>query len=166
MLLQFCKWLYNLSFSTAIRESTWIFPALECIHIYSMIFLISILAAFDLRLMGFGLGWQRQQPLAKFSRTVLHWAWVCFGVNFITGSLIFSSESTKMYGNAAFQIKMLLVLVALVYHTIVLRRAERWEKGPLLPVTAKVVGSFSLLLWVAIIAASRWIAFMPQIPMQ
>src|SRR5262245_33766068 len=49
------QWLYDLSWSESLRSSVWAFPIIECIHIYSMVSLIGLLAAFDMRLMGFAI---------------------------------------------------------------------------------------------------------------
>jgi uncharacterized protein DUF6644 len=156
------RWLQNLSVSTAVRESTWIFPALECVHIYSMVLLVSVFAIFDLRLLGFSLGGEATESLSRLSHRSLRWGWLCFGINAVTGSLLFSSEAVKMSGNWAFQLKMVLILFALVVHTIVLRKSVKWEGIVPLPLQAKLMGSVSLLLWVGVIAASRWIAFITK----
>jgi Family of unknown function (DUF6644) len=158
MFSPFWHWLEALPYSTSIRESLWLFPTLECIHLYSMILLVSIFSIFDLRLMGFSLG-EPSEPLSSLSHRLLRWGWACFGINALTGFLIFSSEAVKMTGNWAFQLKMVLIVVALLVHSLVLRMAIRWEGAPSMPLSAKFVGTFSLLLWVGIIAASRWIAF-------
>jgi hypothetical protein len=159
MLLSFWQWLEALSISRTVRESLWIFPALECVHIYSMILLVSIFAVFDLRLIGFTIDKSSSEPLSQLSRRLLRWGWFCFGINVITGALIFSSEAVKMTGNWAFQLKMGMVLLALVGHTFVLIKAVRWEGVSVMPLEAKLVGTFSLFLWVGVITASRWIAF-------
>ena len=156
------KSLQGLSVSTAVRESTWIFPALECVHIYSMVLLVSIFAVFDLRLLGFSLGGQATDSLSRLSSRLLRWGWLCFGINFVTGSLLFSSEAIKMVGNWAFQLKMGLIFAALLTHTVVLRKSVKWEGLVSMPLQAKLMGSFSLLLWVGVIAASRWIAFITK----
>jgi hypothetical protein len=162
MLHVFLKWLQGLSVSTQVRESTWIFPTLECIHIYSMVLLVSIFAIFDLRLLGFSIGGQSSDSLSRLSSRLLRWGWLCFGINLITGSLLFASEAIKMSGNWAFQLKMVLIFLALVTHTVVLRLSVRWEGAVSMPLQARLVGSFSLLLWVGVIAASRWIAFITK----
>jgi hypothetical protein len=159
MFYAFLKWLEALPVSVTVRESLWVFPALECIHIYSMVLLVSIFAIFDLRLMGFSLDRQSPEPLAQLSRRLLRWGWFCFGINLVTGSLIFASEAVKMSTNWAFQLKMAMILVALVGHSIVLRVAVRWDGAPAMPLQAKLVGGFSLFLWIGVITASRWIAF-------
>jgi hypothetical protein len=162
MLHDLFKWLQGLSVSTAVRESTWLFPTLECIHIYSMVLLVSVFAIFDLRLLGLSLGGQSSEPISRLSNRLLRWGWLCFGLNALTGSLLFASEAVKMSGNWAFQLKMALIFLALITHTIVLRMSVKWEGLVSMPLQARLVGSFSLLLWVGVIAASRWIAFITK----
>src|SRR5438132_131596 len=106
-LVKLCQWLHDLSVSGTVRESMWVFSTLECIHIYSMIFLITVVAVFDLRLMGIAMG---RQSVAQLSKLVLRWAWISLVVNFITGGFLFASKAPDYYINSAFRIKMLLIL--------------------------------------------------------
>ena len=41
------QWLYDSTLGTGVRDSTWIFPFLEVIHIYSLIIVIGLVGAFD-----------------------------------------------------------------------------------------------------------------------
>ena len=159
MLLKICQFLHDLSISTTVRESLWVFPTLEWIHIYSMIFLISVIAAFDLRLMGLAVGRGPRQPLSDLLRRVLRWALASFAVNFVTGSLLFMSKAPDYYMNSAFRIKILLIFVGILYHYSLLPRLKWQEQNPHVSLGAKAAGAFSLALWVGVIAASRWIAF-------
>ncbi|WP_332635110.1 hypothetical protein, partial [Halalkalibacter flavus] len=75
LLLEFCEWLYELRVSQTVRESTWVFPTLDAIHIYSMAIFVMVMAAVDLRLLGFRIEQQPRQPLSHFTRRVLRWGW-------------------------------------------------------------------------------------------
>jgi uncharacterized protein DUF6644 len=157
MLVDVFQWLHDLPVSATVRESFYVFPALECTHIYSMIFLITVIAAFDLRLMGIRIG-RHSQSLSSLSKLVLRWAWVCFTVNFVTGAFLFASKAPEYYLNSAFRIKMLLILLGVVYHSVLVPKASKWEEAPA-SMGTRLAGGFSLILWVGVIAASRWIAF-------
>ena len=68
-----------------------------------------------------------------------------------------------MYDNRAFQIKMLLIVLAgvnaFVFHTLAYKSVGKWENDPVAPFSARFAGTFSILLWFAIVAAGRWIAY-------
>lgn len=89
------------------------------------------------------------------------WAWVAFSVQVITGVPLFSSEAVKIHGNPAFRLKMLLRLVAgvqaLIFQTMVSQKLPTWDER--LPLAAKIIGWSSILLWVGIVAAGRFIGF-------
>jgi len=155
----FFQWLYELPISQTVRETTWGFPALEALHIYCMVLLVMLIAALDVRLLGLRIEGQHRQPLSQLTARVLRWAWVAFGANAITGTLLFAGRAPDYYVNSAFRVKMLLVFVALVYHRAVLPVVARREDVSPRPIASKLVGGFSLALWMAVIAASRWIAY-------
>jgi hypothetical protein len=96
-------------------------------------------------------------------RRFLPWAWTGFAIQVTTGLLLFSSEATKMYVNAGFQVKMLLILTAginvLVFHSITYQSVDQWDNDPVAPFGARAAGLISILLWFGIVAAGRWIAY-------
>ena len=159
-MLEFCQWLDQTSVGTAIRQSLWLFPAIETVHLLGMAALVGTISVLDLRL----LGWvARQRPVSLLASRLIPWSWAGFVVQVISGSLLFSSEAVKIYGNPAFRLKMLLLLLAgvqaLVFQTVVSGKLAAWDERASLPALAKVVGLSSILLWVAIVAAGRFIGF-------
>jgi hypothetical protein len=150
-------WIYDLRVSQMIAEGAWQFPALEVIHIYSMIFLITAVTLFDLSFMGFPVG---SDAISRVAKMALRWTWVCFGINALSGTLLFMSRAPEYAGNWAFQLKLALVFVGMIAHTVILRKAVRWETVPSMGFGSKLlVGGISLLIWVGVIIASRWIAY-------
>ena len=154
-------WLYELQLSVIVRESTWLFPTLEWIHLYSMVTLITLVASFDLRLLGFSISHKPRPPLSKLAGTIWPWTLVSFFVNALTGSLLFASKGPEYATNYAFLVKMGLVALGVAYHALLFYYAGRWEdsRRGINIMASKVIGTFSLLLWIGVIAASRWIAF-------
>jgi uncharacterized protein DUF6644 len=159
-ILTICEWLEQTGLGTSIRESTWLFPVIETIHIFGIVILVGATSVLDLRLMGWTL---REKSVTKMAWQYLPWAWVGFAIQVITGILLFSSEATKMYENPGFQIKMLLIVVAglnaLVFHTIAYQSVGKWENDPVAPFSARAAGLISIVLWFGIVAAGRWIAY-------
>jgi len=159
-LLALCKWLEQTSVGASIRQSLWLFPAIETVHLLGMAVLVVTIAVFDLRLLGWLLWRERVSTLA---RRLLPWAWLGFAVQVVTGVLLFSSEAIKIYTNPAFRLKVLLILLAgvqaLIFHRTTYRHVTVWDESTVLPAGAKLAGSLSLLFWIGVVAAGRFIGF-------
>jgi hypothetical protein len=155
-----CQWLEQTSIGTTIRESLWLFPVIETVHIFGIILLVGGTSILDLRLMGLTF---RDEPVTKLAKRFLPWAWAGFIIQVVTGVLMFSSEATKMYINTAFQIKMLMIVAAgvnaFVFHSLAYQSVGKWEKDPVAPISARIAGLISILFWFGIVAAGRWIAY-------
>jgi hypothetical protein len=154
------KWMEQTSVGAAIRESLWWFPAIETLHLLGMAVLVSAITAVDLRLMGVAI---RGVRVSELARRLFPWAWAGFAVQVVTGTLLFSSEATKMVVNPAFRVKMLLIglagVHALVFRWIACRDMPAWDAGRPTPLRGKITGLISLSLWVGVVAAGRWIGF-------
>jgi len=159
-LLSLCKWLQQTSVGAAVRESLWLFPAIETVHLLGMAALAGTVAVLDFRLLGWML---RQKRFSELAKRLLPWAWAGFAVQVITGTLLFSSEAVKVYSNPAFRLKMLLILLAgvhaMIFHWTVYRGVAAWDDSVAPPLGAKVSGLLSILLWIGVVAAGRFIGF-------
>ena len=104
-----CHWLESTSMGVSIRQSLWLFPVIETIHIFGIICLVGSTSILDLRLMGLAF---KDDTVSKLAERFLPWTWAGFIIQVSTGFLLFSSEATKMFDNRAFQVKMLLIVLA------------------------------------------------------
>ncbi len=136
------------------------FPAIETLHLLGMTALVGTAAVFDLRLLGWML---RRERVSELAGRLLPWTWAGFALQMVTGTLLFTSEAVKVYTNPAFRVKMLLIVLAgvhaLIFHWGVYRDVASWDDSGVLPVGAKVAGFVSILLWIGIVAAGRFIGF-------
>jgi hypothetical protein len=159
-MLEFCQWLDQTAVGSTIRQSLWLFPAIETVHLLGMAALVGTITLLDLRLLGWAMP---QRRVSEVTARLLPWAWLGFGVQAVTGVLLFSSEAVKIYGNPAFRLKMLLLLLAgiqaLIFQTVVSRKLPAWDERTVLPAIAKVMGLTSILLWLGIVTAGRFIGF-------
>ena len=64
--------------SAAVRESEWIFPILQTLHIFGLVLLVGVIAIVDLRLLGVVL---REQAPERFARAVLPITHAGFGLH-------------------------------------------------------------------------------------
>lgn len=156
----FSLWIYDTGWAKAIRDSGFLFPIIETVHIFGIIALVGSTSILDLRLMGFTF---RDEPVSKLAKRFLPWAWFGFIVQVTTGFLMWSSEAVKMNDNWAFELKMVLIVVAglnaLVFHALAYKSLDGWDNDPVAPFSARVAGTFSILLWFGIVALGRWIAY-------
>jgi hypothetical protein len=158
--LAFCQWLENTGWAINIRQSLWLFPTIETVHLFGIVLLVGATSALDLRLLGLVM---KGESVSKIAGRLLPWALVGLVVQITSGFLMFASEATRCWPNVAFRMKMIMILLAgtnaLIFHVTVYRRVESWDKSLVTPAGAKLAGCFSILLWFGIVAAGRWIAF-------
>jgi hypothetical protein len=152
-------WLQDLSFPTQIRESEWLFPTIETVHVFALVLVVGSIMTVDLRLLGFT---NKERSFSEVAGEMLPWTWVAFTVAAIAGLLMFSSKALVYYGNIPFRLKMCCLLLAginmALFHWLGTRHLETWDrKRP--PSSARFAGGASLLLWTTIVAAGRWIGF-------
>ena len=157
--LHFCIWLQNTAVGTAIRTSSWLFPLIESFHIVGLAFLIGAVVRLDVRLLGF----YPKTSVTEVSRAVLPWTWGGFALAVLTGSFMFSSEAEGLYSNKAFRLKMvMLVLLGIntaVFELVTRRNIHRWDVDHATPVAAKLTAAVSIVLWICVVIAGRWIAY-------
>jgi Family of unknown function (DUF6644) len=155
-----CRWLEHTAVGASVRESLWLFPVIETVHLLGMAALVGTIGVFDLRLLGLAM---KRARVGELGARLLPWAWLGFAVQVATGAVLFASEAVKIYVNPAFRLKMMLILFAgvqaLIFQWIMRRDAAQWDESGVLPVGAKVAGGVSILLWVGIVAAGRFIGF-------
>ena len=74
----------------------------------------------DLRVMGLI---KPDQAIGKFTRELLAFNWIALGIGIVGGLLLFSANASTYLTNAAFDIKMPLVLIGILYHGFVQGKA-------------------------------------------
>ncbi|MGD0363602.1 MAG: DUF6644 family protein [Bryobacteraceae bacterium] len=139
--------------SNPLNNNEWSFPLLEIIHIAGFALAIGTIFIVDLRLMGIGMLRQRASQLA---RDLAPWTLSGFAAALISGPLIWTSDPNMYLHNSAFQFKMVALLVALVYQYTVHRGMALRDPARL---AGGLVGMFSVLLWIGVIAGGLFIAF-------
>jgi hypothetical protein len=153
-MVRFFEWLMNSPWSHALASAEWVFPIVQSLHFIGFAALIGTVAIVDLRLLGFGL--LRQQKPDELAADLDTWKWVGLSLILLTGLLMFSSSALPYSRNSSFRFKMVCLMVALLFHFTLHRRALRSDVSPN---TAKLAGAISLLLWSAVVAGGRMIAF-------
>jgi hypothetical protein len=146
---------------TAVRESTWLFPTIESIHVLCLVMVVGSIMVVDLRLLNLA---SRQRSVKELTDDVLPWTWTAFAGAAVTGTLLFSSSAMRYSGIWQFETKMcMLVLAAInmgIFHLGAFQSVAHWDQAPSRPpLAARLAGGISLAIWVTIVALGRWVGF-------
>ena len=159
----FSEWLATTAPSQLIQNVSWIIPTTQTIHIICISILIGAIGMVDLRVLGLAM---RSQSTSSLSRRLLPFVWGPLPVLLVTGAILAVGEPARSLENLAFQLKMLLLLAAvavtLLFQTAIKKNEAFWELTPARRASAKLLALLSLAIWIAIIFAGRYIAYMVQ----
>jgi hypothetical protein len=156
MLLPVFQWCENVGVGQAIRLSTWLFPAIEGIHLLGLCVIGGSILLVDMRLLGLGLRGEPVAQLARESRPFLIGSLV---VMLSTGLLLFSAEAVKCYYSTAFWFKMTSLLLAIVFTFTAWQRVTLADDAQLAPFKGRLAAIISLALWAGVGWGGRWIGF-------
>ena len=135
----------------ALQTHPWAFPALEAVHIAGIALLLGNLVLFEVRFLGLG----SAIALRPLARLALPLAVTGFALAAASGLLMFASQAGELLTNPAFRLKMLLLFVAGA-NAVWFHARGSLERMDL---PGRVLGTSSLLLWLAVLACGRAIAY-------
>ena len=154
---QICQWLDQTAMSQWIKEAAWVVPTVQTIHILAIAVVASSALMLDLRLIG--VFWANR-PLEAVKARFLPLIWWPLLLLLATGIIMITAEPARSLKNPAFQLKMLLLVGALIVTSVfqlLHRRDASFAEQP--RAAAVTLAIMSIALWSSIIFAGRWIAY-------
>ena len=136
----------------SLRSHPYAYPALEVVHIAGIALLLGNLVLLELRVFG----WGAALPIRELARLSLGLATAGFELAAMSGVLMFTSQAQELLANRAFTLKMLLLTVAACNAAWFHGRNSLVKLDGL----AKAQMVFSTLIWLAVVACGRWIAYL------
>jgi hypothetical protein len=153
------QWLEQSPWSLAIRQSTWLYPALEIVHITGIVLLVGSAFLFDIRILGFS----TKIPVSSLERHLLTWSMRALILVIPSGLLLFITNAVALAHNPFFHTKLILIGVAAVnawvFHTITLQSVSGWDISTPSPALAKLAAAVSIITWIGVIACGRLLAY-------
>ena len=137
---------------TELRSHVWAYPALEIVHITGIALLLGNLVLLELRVFGLGAA----LPVRALASMSLGLAAAGFSIAAASGLLMLASQPAELLANRAFTLKMLLLLTAACNAGWFHGRASLDR----LDLVARMQMVFSTLIWLAVVACGRWIAYL------
>jgi hypothetical protein len=118
-------------------ENSWLFPVIESVHVVGLAAFMGTVVLADLRTLGFGF---------PDTRRLTPWTHSGLAAMLLTGVAMFFADTTRYLHNPAFQVKAVLLVVALAAHFTLRRSGTRFA------------AVLSLVLWTGVVLAARAIA--------
>ena len=154
-LLPYFEWVEATALGNAIRQSLWLFPVIEAVHLLGLSVLGGSVLIVDLRMLGAGL---RNHAISQIARDAKPWFVGALVVMLLTGWALFASEAIKCYYNFSFWVKITTLPVAIVFAFLIRDRIAA-RAGMNATAITRAVGFLSIALWFTVAAAGRWIGF-------
>lgn len=166
----FADWLYGTPFSTAIRETSWIIPNVQSVHILAIAVIVGSALVTELRFAGvMAVDRSPSETLQRY----IPWMRNALLVLLVTGIILVIAEPGRTLGNTVFWIKMVLVAGASLItlrgrHAVLLPvqstngasatdalTDERIDS----PDNSRLLAWVMILVWCVIIFCGRFIAY-------
>jgi hypothetical protein len=148
------------SIASTMRDSLWLFPLVETVHIIGFSVLVGAVIMFDLRILGVS----KRISIRLLAQHLLPCSVAAFLLVVPSGVLMFASEATDLVGNRAFVVKMLLLMLAganaAAFQLGSFRDAELWDQNTPSPTGARLHALASMLIWSGVITCGRLIAYL------
>jgi hypothetical protein len=156
----FCDRLSASALSQAIQSTDWVIPTVQTVHILAVAAVMSSILMFNLRLIGVR---ARSQSVVAVAAHFIPVAWYGLPILLGTGAILIIAEPARALQNPVFILKMTLILLAAALtlaSQIPLRKDQGfWEISISRRRLARLIACVSLPIWVAIVFAGRWIAY-------
>ncbi len=156
MLLHLFQWIQDTAVGAAIRESLWMFPIIEAVHLLALALIGGAVLLVDMRLAGLTL---THQPSREVASDAEPWLVGGLAVMLASGLLLFSSEALKCYYNPAFWLKMMFLALAIIFTFTIRRRVAASEDSGVNRTWTRAVALVSISLWSGVGLMGRGIGF-------
>ena len=135
-------------------------PIIQSVHILGIAAIMASTIMIDLRILGVAVPSQRVDEMVK---RLMPWTWWALLSNFLTGLPFVLARPGKYFFNPVFAWKITFlvpaVLLALTVHRLTSREDSYWEQSSLRRIAAKAIAGLSLVLWLGVVMAGRWVAY-------
>jgi hypothetical protein len=143
--LQHAGWVETLA------TSRWLYGLVLVVHYFALFVCIGTVVLLDLRILGIA---DRNQALSALAEQLRPWTWIGFGSAAVSGFLLFATEAGDFAAATPFRVKMLIIVLAVLSAVAMEWRVAKWDRAPVIPVTAKLLALISIVLWLGAILMS------------
>ena len=146
----FAVWLAHSPLNAAVTGPSWLVPEIQIVHIVAIAAVVIASTLINLRALGLA---ETDLPQQAVVRTWARVIVIAVAVLAATGFLLVVSEPGRALFRTVFWVKLVLIAAALTV------TAAQGRTGPVPTAVSRALAITSLLLWVGVIFAGRWIAY-------
>ena len=147
----------NSGFGQWAAQAPLAYPVANALHLLGLVMLVGGIGVLDLRLAGLF----RAIPLAALSRALTPIAIAGLALMVPTGATMFAADAESLVHSSTFGWKLALIILALLnaiaFRLLWQRQIALWAEQP--PPSVRVMAVTSIVLWLAVAALGRWIAY-------
>lgn len=140
--LQHAEWVGILA------TSRWLYGLVSVVHYSAVFFCVGTITLRDLRILGFA---NPNRTLSAFAEQLRPSMRVTFVAVIISGFLLFTVNAGNFAAATPFRLKMIVIVLAVLSTVAIEWRFAKWDRAPVMPLTARVVALISIVLWLGAI---------------
>lgn len=156
--MEFLDWLSRSPLGAWVVENQLVYYGLLSCHAIGMSIVVGIVFMLGVRVLGFG----RAVPYATFEQ-LYRLAWAGFGLNFLTGLLLFAANGRHLVENPPFLLKLTFIALGGLALWSLARTLQAEPQGTSgggrASTRAKTIAVIMVALWTAAILCGRIIAY-------
>ncbi|MEZ5491619.1 MAG: DUF6644 family protein [Gammaproteobacteria bacterium] len=135
-------------------------PIIQTVHILGIAVVMGSIVLLNLRILGLVLP---SQSVTEMTSRVMPWLWWALASNFISGAFFVFGRPNRYFNNPVFAWKLGLLLPAIalaLYFCLMHRKYAGYWEEPGRKWMARGIALLSLGLWILVVFAGRWIAYL------
>jgi hypothetical protein len=160
VLRPFADWMASTALSQQFQNHLWIVPTSQAIHIVCICVVFTSALMINMRLLGVGVS---GRSISQLTGNLVPWMWGGLAVLLFTGIVQTIAEPVRQFVTPVFWAKMVMIIVVAAMTALfagkVRANAARWYASGTRPAGARAFAIASSILWIAIIACGRFIAY-------
>lgn len=135
-------------------------PIIQTVHILGIAVVMGSVVLLDLRILGLAVP---SQKIAEMTDRLMPWLWWALASNLVSGAFFLFGRPLRYFNNPIFgwKVSFLIpaVLLTLFFHLMHRRQEGYWELNSRRLWSARAIALMSLILWLMVAMAGRWIAY-------
>jgi hypothetical protein len=135
-------------------------PIVQTVHLLSIAAVMGSIVLIDLKVLGLALP---SQSTTELVRRLMPWTWWALPLLAASGSIFIVALPERYFSNPVFGLKLAMlgpaIALAAVFQRASAKDARFWERSRGRRASARIVAGLSLVLWIGVALAGRWIAY-------